>query len=280
MPELPEVETVCRGMAQVMEAQTILSVLTRRKNLRVPFPANLQSRLEGHKITKLERRAKYILMHMDNGAVVIMHLGMSGRIFLLPDAESYEPQKHDHLIFGMGDGSKMVFNDARRFGMVMLDHEKTIESHSAFSQLGPEPLGNRFSGSVLYEVLQNKKTNMKAVLMDQRVVAGLGNIYVSEALFYAGIHPERAANKVSKEEAENLAAAIRDVLNRAIAAGGSTLKDYRHADGELGYFQHQFAVYGKEGETCPRCADALNKCQIQKIVQSGRSTYFCPATQK
>lgn len=281
MPELPEVETVMRGMARAIEGREVVRVDPRRKNLRVPFPADLRKALEGQKIESLTRRAKYILVRLSNHKVMVIHLGMSGRIALVAAGQDYAPEKHDHLIVGFDDGSSFVFNDARRFGMVMLANENEIDSLAAFKNLGPEPLGNQFSGAVLFAALKNKKTTIKAALMDQRVVAGLGNIYVCEALYHAAIHPERIACNVSEEESEKLAQAIRDVLTKAIEAGGSTLKDYRHADGSLGYFQHSFAVYGRAGDACPGCASALNKsCRIEKITQGGRSTFFCPERQK
>lgn len=280
MPELPEVETVMRGMEHAIKGRAIINVDQRRKNLRIPFPANFPVVLEGQKVQQLSRRAKYILVQLDSDKTVIMHLGMSGRVLLVGPDQKYEIQKHDHLILSFDDDSKMIFNDARRFGMVMLANTNEIESHKAFANLGPEPLGNHFSADVLFAALKNKKTNIKNALMDQRIVAGLGNIYVCESLFYAGIHPERICATITKAESEKLVQAIRDVLNKAIAAGGSTLKDYRHADGELGYFQHQFAVYDRAGETCSKCPGAINKCCIEKITQSGRSTYFCPQAQK
>lgn len=280
MPELPEVETIRRGMEQVLKGRTITAVDQRRADLRVPFPAGLARVLTGRRVVTLGRRAKYILMRLDDGNVVIIHLGMSGRILLVPSGRAYQPEKHDHLVLSFDDDSKMVFNDARRFGMVMLAKESEIESHSAFKNLGPEPLGNEFSGRILFDCLRNKKTSIKAALMDQRVVAGLGNIYVCEALFHAGIDPRRIAATIGETESEKLAQAIRKVLNDAIAAGGSTLRDYRHADGELGYFQHHFAVYDREGKPCPGCSCDISKSGgIQKITQGGRSTYFCPVKQ-
>jgi len=267
-------------MEKVLRGRTITKVDQRRPNLRVPFPATLKRDLTGYKIETLGRRAKYILMQLENGKVMILHLGMSGRVLLIPPGKKYEPEKHDHLILDFDDRSKMVFNDARRFGMVLLDDENGLEKNPAFAGMGPEPLDNSFSAPVLAAALENKKTSIKAALLDQRVVAGLGNIYVSEALFHAGIHPERIAATVTHAESEKLVKAIRKVLNEAIAAGGSTLKDYRHADGELGYFQHHFAVYDRAGQPCPGCRCDISKSKgIRKMTQGGRSTYYCPEKQ-
>ena len=280
MPELPEVETVMRGMDEVLTGRRIISVNQRRKDLRVPFPKDLKSSLEGALIRDMKRRAKYIVMNLDNDLSVILHLGMSGRINLSEDADSYQIQKHDHLILILDDGSLMSFNDARRFGMVMISNQNNIESHPSFKKLGPEPFDNKFSAPVLYDSLKEKKTTFKAALMDQRIVAGLGNIYVCESLFYAGIDPQRLCRSITKNESELLVKAIRDVLQKAIEAGGSTLKDFRHADGELGYFQHNFAVYDREGETCPECNCELNKTGgVKKMTQNGRSTYYCSVKQ-
>ena len=280
MPELPEVETVCQGMACVLEGRTIMEVVLRRENLRAAFPVTLKETLENQTVTQIKRRAKYILLYTTDHHIMIVHLGMSGKILLITPAQNYDVQKHDHLILSFEDGGKMILNDARRFGMVMLANESDIETHKALKLLGPEPLGNHFSAQSLYESLRNKKTTIKAALMDQRLVAGLGNIYVCESLFYAGIHPQRRGDTVTETESEKLVQAIRDVLGKAIAVGGSTLKDYRHADGSLGYFQHQFAVYNKEGKTCPRCSNVIDQCTIQRIVQNGRSTFYCARTQE
>ncbi len=281
MPELPEVETVRSGMEQALKGLTIARVDPRRAGLRIPFPQGLAQALEGRQVVHFGRRAKYILMRLEGGQTVILHLGMSGRILLLAPGQDYTLQKHDHLIIDFKGGARMVFADPRRFGMVMLARDDALEALPSFANLGPEPLDNRFSGPVLHDKLKNKKTVMKAALMDQRVVAGLGNIYVCEALFYAGIHPERVAATVSAGEAERLVQAIRRVLNDAIAAGGSTLKDHRKVNGDLGYFQHQFAVYDRAGKACPDCACDVSKVGgVEKITQSGRSTYFCPRKQK
>ncbi|MCB9990524.1 MAG: bifunctional DNA-formamidopyrimidine glycosylase/DNA-(apurinic or apyrimidinic site) lyase [Rhodospirillales bacterium] len=281
MPELPEVETVCRGMEKALKDRVVDSVILRRAGLRVPFPADLKQSLEGHRALHFGRRAKYILIRFDHGKVVILHLGMSGRVNLIAPGQDYDVQKHDHLLFGFDDGSRMAFNDARRFGMVMLSDEQDLDAHPSFAGLGPEPLDNAFSSPVLSAALAGKKTPVKIALLDQRVVAGLGNIYVSEALFMAGILPQRPAGSLSEIECETLVQAIRTVLDKAIAAGGSTLKDYRRADGELGYFQHQFSVYDRAGKACPGCSCNVSRTGgIEKITQGGRSTYFCARKQK
>jgi len=264
-----------------MKGHAITHADQRRADLRVPFPKGFAHALKGHRIEHIGRRAKYILMTLDSGQTMILHLGMSGRILLIPAGQDYKPQKHDHLILECDDESKMVFNDARRFGMVMLVNDNEVDDLPAFKKLGPEPLDNHFSGPVLFEALKNKKTTIKAALMDQRVVAGLGNIYVSEALFYAGIHPERRAGSLKQVEVQKLVRAIRDVLGRAIEAGGSTLRDHRQASGELGYFQHQFAVYDRAGKACPGCVCDVSKTGgIEKMTQGGRATYFCSRKQK
>lgn len=281
MPELPEVETVCKGMEKAMKGRVIMHLEQRRKDLRVPFPDNFAHEVEGLEVLQIKRRAKYILMRLENSKTMILHLGMSGKILLVPSNENYEIKKHDHLILALDDDSKMVFNDARRFGMVMLTHEDELETHKAFRDMGPEPLGDGFSGAILFDSLENKKTTIKAALMDQRIVAGLGNIYVCEALFYAGIDPARIANTLSVNESEKLVQVILGVLRKAIKAGGSTLKDYQQVDGSLGYFQHQFAVYDKEAQACPDCSCDVSKTGgVKKITQAGRSTYYCPQKQK
>jgi formamidopyrimidine-DNA glycosylase len=278
MPELPEVETVMRGLEQAVRGALIEKVDQRRKDLRVPFPANLKKKVEGRTIDRFARRAKYVLMHLDDGQVMVLHLGMSGRILI---ARNHTPEKHDHLILHMRDGTQVIFNDARRFGLVYLMSESDMEKHTAFKGIGPEPLGNDFSGPVLEERLKGKKISIKQALLDQRIVAGVGNIYASEALFESGISPKRAAGKVQGERAEKLSAAIRSVLTRAIAAGGSSLKDHRQVNGELGYFQHGFKAYDRAGEPCPVCAcGPQDGGVIKKIVQGGRSTFYCPRHQK
>lgn len=278
MPELPEVETVMRGLEKAVCGGVIEKADVRRKDLRVPFPARLKQKIEGRRIERFVRRAKYIRAHLDDGNVLVLHLGMSGRIVI---AKGHAAQKHDHLILHMNDGTQIAFNDARRFGLVYLMHEDAVDAHPAFKSLGPEPLGNDFSGPVLAARLKGKKVAIKQALLDQRVVAGVGNIYACEALYESGISPTRAAGTVTGERAEKLAAAIRDVLMRAIAAGGSTLRDHRQTNGELGYFQHEFRVYDREGGQCALCGcEGAKPGVIKRIVQGGRSTFYCPGHQK
>ncbi|HYH22936.1 MAG TPA: bifunctional DNA-formamidopyrimidine glycosylase/DNA-(apurinic or apyrimidinic site) lyase [Azospirillum sp.] len=279
MPELPEVETVCRGLAPHLEGRVLARVVQRRPDLRFPFPPRFCERLTGRRVSAVRRRAKYILVHLDDGTVLIAHLGMSGRMMIT--RESVEPTAHDHVVFETDDGTTVTFNDARRFGLMDLTDESALGEHPLLRTLGPEPLGNAFSGPVLAERLAGRMSPIKAALLDQTVVAGLGNIYVSEALFQARISPKRMAATVSGARAERLATAVRDVLARAIAAGGSSLKDYRQASGELGYFQHQFSVYDREGQPCPGCTcDVAKTGGVRRIVQSGRSTFYCAQRQR
>lgn len=280
MPELPEVETVCRGLAPHLEGRRLVRVLQRRPNLRTPFPPRFCERLTGRRVEAVRRRAKYILLHLDDGGVLIAHLGMSGRMVIL-DRPPESFGAHDHVVFETDAGATVLFNDARRFGVMDLTTAEALADHPLIRSLGPEPLGNAFSGPVLAERLAGRMSPIKAALLDQTVVAGLGNIYVAEALFQARLSPRRIAATVSGARAERLATAIREVLGRAIAAGGSTLRDYVQASGELGYFQHQFAVYDREGQACPGCdCDVLRTGGIRRIVQSGRSTFYCPQRQR
>ena len=287
MPELPEVETVCRGLAHRMEGRVLAHLELRRPDLRFPMPAGLAARVEGRRVRRVARRAKYILLHLEDGGVMIAHLGMAGRMVIVGEgaagtAAAARPaaDPHDHVVFTMDDGTEIRFNDARRFGMLdYVPAADELEWHRLFAGLGPEPLGNAFNGPALAAKLAGRQTSIKAALLDQKVVAGLGNIYVSESLFWAGLSPRRLAATVGGARAERLAAAIKDVLNRAIAAGGSSLRDYVQASGELGYFQHQWAVYGREGEPCPGC-DCGGDPGIRRIVQAGRSTFYCPKRQR
>jgi formamidopyrimidine-DNA glycosylase len=276
MPELPEVETVCRGLASVLENRVIRRLELRRKDLRFPFPPGLASRVDGRRVAAVRRRAKYILIHMEDGGVLIGHLGMSGRMLIGP-AEGLVLEPHDHVIFHTDHGMVVRFNDARRFGFLDYSAETSLYEHKLLAELGPEPLGNEFNGPALAASLAGKITPIKAALLDQKIVAGLGNIYVSEALYFASLSPRRLAATVSGVRAERLVTAIKDVLTRAIAAGGSSLRDYVQTSGELGYFQHQWAVYGKEGERCPACTCTAG---IQRIVQSNRSTFYCAKKQR
>lgn len=281
MPELPEVETVRRGLAQSIIGKSFSSIDVRRSDLRVPVPGDLVSAIKGCRVEDIVRRGKYIVIFSGGAPAMIMHLGMSGRVDILKGNSSeskYKAQKHDHVIFTMSDETKVVFSDPRRFGMLYLVSADGWESRKPFSTMGPEPLEPGFDGRALEENLRGRKGNIKSALLDQGVVAGVGNIYACEALFASGIHPERQAGSVKGKEAGRLADAIRSVLKKAIAAGGSSLKDYRKTDGSLGYFQHSFSVYDKEGRKCPGCTCKNNR--VQRIVQAGRSTFFCPVKQK
>ncbi len=284
MPELPEVETVCRGLRPKLEGRRLTRVLQRRPDLRFPLPEAFVERLEGRRVSRIDRRAKYILMHLDSGEVLLCHLGMSGRMLLM-NGETRPLDRHDHVVFFTEDGGEIRFNDARRFGMMDLVAPEGLARHRLLKDLGPEPLSNAFNGPELAARLKGRRSPIKAALLDQKVVAGLGNIYVSEALFFAGISPRRQAYTVQGARAERLAAAVRKVLNAAIAAGGSSLRDYVQADGELGYFQHHWAVYDRAGEPCPGCdcgAATLSSGQggIRRIVQSNRATFYCPSRQR
>lgn len=280
MPELPEVETVRRGLSPVLEGRRIARLRTFRADLRIPFPAGLGQRVTGRRIDAVGRRSKYLLIHLDGGDVIILHLGMSGSVRILPrPAPRRGP--HDHLELETDDGTVIRLNDPRRFGLVTLARADALEGHPLLRAIGPEPLDPRFDGPALAERLRGKRTSIKAALLDQRVVAGVGNIYACEALFRAGLSPRRGAHTVQGARAGRLAQAIKTVLNEAIAAGGSTLRDHRRPDGELGYFQHTFQVYGREGERCPACpCPASKKCVIQRITQQARSTFYCPHTQR
>ncbi len=279
MPELPEVETVRKGLEPVMEGRKLVDIRTHRADLRIPFPSALPD-LKGRKISRLSRRAKYLLVHF-GADILVIHLGMSGRMTIEKDIANYKLKKHDHMVMSLSGGAGVIFNDPRRFGMTLLLKENELGSHASFKSLGPEPLSNNFSGPILHAALKGKNTPIKTALLDQRVVAGIGNIYACEALFEAKIDPRKKASSLNATKCEALAVAIRNVLTRAIAAGGSSLKDYRQADGSLGYFQHGFLVYDREGEACPRCGSGGKKGHtIHKITQAGRSTFYCPTCQK
>jgi formamidopyrimidine-DNA glycosylase len=276
MPELPEVETVCRGIAPFIDGATLERAVLNRPNLRIPFPEFLHERLQGLTVNGVERLAKYVLIHLSDGKILVIHLGMSGQVKIVKDYAAYSEIKHDHMILVLNKNRALVYNDPRRFGMVMLfDDALALSADSAFSKMGPDPLGADLSAQILAQRLESRRTYIKAALLDQRVVAGLGNIYVCEALFMAGIHPKRRADSLRKGEGVKLYAAIVEVLQKAIKAGGSTLKDYRSADGKLGYFQNELLVYGREEAPCYKCA----KTAIRRIVQSGRSTFYCPSCQ-
>lgn len=318
MPELPEVETVKRGLEPAMQGAVIDAVEQRRADLRFPLPERFAQRLCGRKVERLERRAKYILVHLCSGEILAIHLGMSGRFTILPGGphglgaiaahadpsagpsdgvtealaphelgrfalETAGTDKHDHIVFTMNNGARIVYNDVRRFGYMDLFRGDALGDHPMFRELGVEPLGNGLNGPHLAALARNRMCDLKAFLLDQKAVAGLGNIYVCEALYRARLSPRRKAASLACRSggpgarAERLTGAIREVLREAIAAGGSTLKDYAATDGELGYFQHSFAVYGRAGQPCrtPGC-----KGVVQRIVQSGRSTFFCGLCQR
>ncbi|HUN53440.1 MAG TPA: bifunctional DNA-formamidopyrimidine glycosylase/DNA-(apurinic or apyrimidinic site) lyase [Candidatus Sulfotelmatobacter sp.] len=277
MPELPEVETVCRGLAEALEGRRLARIELRRHDLRWPLPERFVERLQGRAVRRVRRRAKYIVMDTDGAEVLLAHLGMSGKMLVEPPNASQPPLgQHDHVVFTTDHGVRIAFNDARRFGMLDLWAADALDRHPLLKDLGPEPLGNDFSAPVLSARLAGKRTPIKAALLDQRVVAGLGNIYVSEALFRAGISPRRSAHTVAGTRAERLVPAIKMVLQEAIAAGGSSLRDYVQASGELGCFQHHFDVYDREGQPCQNC----NRSSVRRIVQSGRSSFFCPTCQR
>lgn len=280
MPELPEVETVVRGLRGPLEGQRLARVEARRADLRFPLPKHFAKRLTGRRVEALGRRGKYILMRLDGGETLIVHLGMSGRMVLAPVAEApLEP--HDHVVFTTEAGRQVRFNDARRFGMMDLVAEARLPEHWLLKGMGPEPLGNEFNGPVLAARLKGKRTPIKAALLDQRVVAGIGNIYACEALFFAGLSPRRQAYTVQGGRAEKLVRAIREVLTRAVAAGGSSLRDYVQANGELGYFQHEWAVYDRDGLPCPGCTCRIERSGgIRRLVQSNRSTFYCAMRQR
>jgi len=288
MPELPEVETVRRGLAPAMEGARFAKVEVRRGDLRWPLPKGFAQRLHGKTVEGLGRRAKYLLADLSSGDVLLMHLGMSGSFRVGKDAapgkyyhERSKSTAHDHIVFHMSNGATITFNDPRRFGSMKLVQRAKLEQEPLLRALGPEPLGNEFDAAMLAEACAGKKTSLKAALSDQRVVAGLGNIYVCEALFRARLSPKRPASTIAdrngkpNERAEKLVDAIKAVLKDAIEAGGSSLRDHRRADGSLGDFQHNFQVYDREGEPCPNC-----KGKIKRIVQVGRSTFYCPSCQK
>ena len=288
MPELPEVETVRRGLAPAMEGARFAKVEVRRGDLRWPLPKGFAQRLNGKTVEGLGRRAKYLLADLSSGDVLLMHLGMSGSFRVGKDAapgkyyhERSKSTAHDHIVFHMSNGATVTFNDPRRFGSMKLVPRIKLDQEPLLRALGPEPLGNEFDAAMLAEACAGKKTSLKAALSDQRVVAGLGNIYVCEALFRARLSPKRLASTIAdrngkpNERAEKLVHAIKAVLNDAIKAGGSSLRDHRRADGSLGDFQHNFQVYDREGQPCPNC-----KGKIKRIVQVGRSTFYCPSCQK
>jgi formamidopyrimidine-DNA glycosylase len=280
MPELPEVETVRRGLALRLEGRRLTRVRQNRPDLRFPLPPDFAARLQGRRVEAVRRRAKYLLLEMEDGTVLLAHLGMSGRM-LIARREEAASEPHDHVVFETEDGWVVRFNDARRFGIMDLAERGTVSSHPLLAGLGPEPLEPEFDGPRLATALAGRATSIKAALLDQRIVAGLGNIYVSEILYRAGISPRRRAGSIAGARAERLAAAVKSVLAEAVAAGGSSLRDYVQTSGELGYFQHRWAVYDREGKPCPDCdCDAKRTGGIRRIVQGGRSTFYCPKRQR
>lgn len=280
MPELPEVETVCRGLESVLKNACFESIFLRRKDLRAPLPVAALKALTGRRIKNLERRAKYILIHFDGGQSLLLHLGMSGRVVIekkKAKTKKMGPQKHDHVIFTTSSGAILRYHDPRRFGLMDVIETKKTPQHKLLRHLGLEPLGPGLTGAWLKQKFKGKKQPVKLALLDQRLIAGIGNIYACEALFYAGIHPKKPAGRLRSRETEALSASIKKVLKRALAKGGSSLRDYVQADGELGTFQHEFAVYGKEG-TCACGAGPSH--DIRTLKQGGRSTFYCPQRQK
>lgn len=293
MPELPEVETVRLGLKPALEGRTILEAETRRGDLRVPFPPRFAERLKGRKVKQLLRRGKYIIAELEGGESLVIHLGMSGRMSVYADGQQkrlgdyvYNPAppgaghgKHDHVVIETDAPAKIVFNDHRRFGLMTLVPTERRDHDKLFKDIGVEPLSKEFNASHLTKALEGKKTSIKAALLDQRLVAGLGNIYVSEALFLAHISPKRLAGSLKKKQIAALVKAIKAVLKDAIAAGGSTLRDHAQATGDPGAFQHRFRVYDREGKPC---RDRAGGCRgtVKRIVQGGRSTFYCPVCQK
>lgn len=283
MPELPEVETVRRGLSPAMEGQIIAHAEINRPDLRWPFPDRMSERLSGRQVLRLRRRSKYILADLDSGETLLIHLGMSGRMTVSGDPlgrfvqNHPAAQKHDHVVLHMENGARITFNDPRRFGAMDLLDTQTAEQHKLLAVLGPEPLGNDFHEQLLIDAFRGRQSPVKSVLLDQKVVAGLGNIYVCEALFRAALSPRRKAGNIATARVAALIPIIRQVLSEAIEAGGSSLRDFRQADGELGYFQHSFDVYGREGQPC-RTPDCTG--QISRITQSGRSSFYCAQCQR
>ena len=307
MPELPEVETVRRGLDPVMTGATIVAVEQRRPDLRFPFPDAFAARLIGRRVEALERRAKYLLARLHDGRVLVMHLGMSGSFRIEPakDLAANDPtaseasmeastpgmfhharsaaMAHDHVVLALSNGARITYNDPRRFGFMLLVEDGALAAHPFFSRLGIEPLGPGFDGTTLARLFADRETTLKAALLDQALIAGLGNIYVCEALHRAGLSPRRAAGTLRRRDgtpttrAMRLASSIREVLLEAVAAGGSSLRDHRQTDGSLGYFQHSFRVYDREGDPCPKltCSGV-----VARSTQSGRSTFFCPVCQR
>jgi formamidopyrimidine-DNA glycosylase len=279
MPELPEIETIRRSLKAAIAGRTVKTACTYSRGLRHPFQEEIGQKLAGFKVCRLKRRGKYLIfVNKGFSNNLVIHLGMSGRLVIVRGDAWEGPQKHDHFMMQLDSGDRVILNDSRRFGTLFLTQD--IENHPAMACLGPEPLDEIFDGKKLQDLFKTTTRPLKTVLMDQRVIAGLGNIYASEALFYAGLSPFRPASSLTINEAEKLAYAIRQVLLGAIEAGGSSLRDYKKPDGEAGYFQHSFSVYDREGQRCPGCICEINKTGgIAKTSQSGRSTYYCATKQ-
>jgi formamidopyrimidine-DNA glycosylase len=274
MPELPEVETVCRGLEKILVNNRFQDIILNRKNLRVPIPSNLAQDLHGKKIINIKRRAKYILITLENDIILIIHLGMSGRLTAYDTPRSND-LKHDHVIFRLDNNIELVFNDPRRFGLIEICSLPYMKEFYLFKELGPEPFDEKFSVDYLQHALKNKKQPIKTAIMDNKIVVGVGNIYACESLFRSNITPNRPASSLDKKELEILITNIRQTLNDAIRAGGSTLKDYMTVNGESGYFQNKFFVYGRDNKECFACSSP-----IAKIRQGGRSTFFCSKCQR
>lgn len=278
MPELPEVETVLRGLEPAMLGRLILRADIRRKNLRWEFPKDMAKRLIGARVLRLHRRSKYILCDLDTKETLLIHLGMSGQIIIFPPRDEHpELGKHNHVVLDLDDGTRIIFNDPRRFGAMDLLDTKTAEQHRLLVNIGPEPLGNHFNPDYLIQKIYCKNTPIKTALLDQKIIAGLGNIYVCEVLWRAGVSPLHKCKDLSQSQITKLVPIIRDVLTEAIIAGGSSLKDYRKTNGDLGYFQHSFAVYGRENLPCTKKGCSHH---IKRIIQSGRSSFYCENCQK
>lgn len=282
MPELPEVETVCRGIAAHIKNSSIKSIKVFNPKLRIPIPKDLAKNLVNTKVKQIKRKAKYILIYLDNQRILVIHLGMSGRLQIIGDKQERifyhqesKHKKHDHLLVEFSNGTIMVYNDTRKFGLVTMVEAHKLKSHKLFKSLGAEPLSKDFNDEEFYQLIKTRNKSIKSVIMDASIIVGVGNIYASESLFRAGIKPTRLANSLTKQEASKLQKAIVATLEQAIDSGGSTLKDYAQANGASGYFQHKFLVYGKAGKPCKRCSGV-----ISKIIQNGRSSFYCESCQK
>jgi len=281
MPELPEVETVRKGLERYLQDKTLTQIVTRREGLRFPFPENMSQQLQDRKVLSIKRRAKYLLIRLSGQMTLLSHLGMSGSFRFVTDS-AYQPTKHDHVLFYLSGDSVMIYNDPRRFGVLDIVDTRKEDQHRLLHHLGPEPLSNNWDARVFSDSIRHKNGPIKTTLLDQQVVVGVGNIYACEALFIANISPRRKAQSLAAKtqpgiRSERLVTAVKSVLETAIEAGGSTLKDFQDVEGKAGYFAHQFQVYGREGKPCvrPKCSSV-----ISRIVQGGRSTFYCPSCQR